>query len=165
HPLPPGLRGALTTSTVLHARVRPRALVRSLDGAWTESTLALKGRRVAAVSGLAEPGGFAAMLRELGAELVATLEYPDHYRYSPADWRAILSAAHRAELVLTTEKDLVKLEGFSPALASLYAVRLEIVMDEADESQLLAMVASCIERKRRATSGNPSVAAPAGAGR
>ncbi|MGO9265906.1 MAG: tetraacyldisaccharide 4'-kinase [Candidatus Binataceae bacterium] len=165
HSLPPGLRGALTTSTVLQARVRPRALVRSLDGAWTESTLALKGKRVAAVSGLAEPGGFAAMLRELGAKLVGTLEYRDHHRYSPADWRAILSAADGAELVLTTEKDLVKLEGFSPALASLYAVRLEIVMEAAEESQLLAMVTSCIERKRRASAGAPSVAAPAEAGR
>ncbi len=165
HSLPPGLRRALMTSTVLHARVRPRALVRSLDGAWTESTLALKGKRVAAVSGLAEPGGFAAMLRELGAKLVETLEYPDHHRYSPADWRAILSAADGAELVLTTEKDLVKLEGFSPALASLYAVRLEIVMEAADESELLAMVTSCIERKRRASAGAPSVAAPAEAGR
>ena len=101
------------------------------------------------------------MLRELGAELVATLEYPDHHRYSLADWRAIRSAADRAELVLTTEKDLVKLEGFSPALASLYAVRLEVVMDAADESQLFAMAASCIERRRRATRSATAPAGPA----
>lgn len=158
------LRAALATSVVLHARVRPRALIRSLAGAWTESPLALKGRRVVAVSGLAEPEGFSAMLRELGANLVKTLEYPDHHRYSPADWRDILDAADRAELVLTTEKDLVKLVGFSPALASLYAVRLEVVMDEADDARLCAMVASCIERQRRATAAVRTAAA-AGPGR
>ena len=158
--LAPALRAMLTTRPALHARIRPRALVRASAGGWIESPLDLNGKRVAVVSGLAAPDGFAAMLRELGAELVETLEYPDHHRYSPADWRAILRIADRTELVLTTEKDLVKLEGFSPALASLYAVRLEIVMDEADESQLLARVTSCIERKRRA--GAPSVAGPTG---
>jgi len=161
----PALRAALAAGTVLHATVKPRALVSSLHGAWTESALDIKDRRVVAVSGLAEPDGFSAMLRERGAELVKTLEYPDHHRYSPADWHEILNAADRAELVLTTEKDLVKLEGFSPALASLYAVRLEIVMDEADESQLCAMVSTCIEHRRRAGWCASPVAAPAGPNR
>lgn len=106
----PALRVALAASTVLHATVKPRALVRSIHGAWSESVLELEGRRVLAVSGLAEPEGFSAMLRERGANLVKTLEYPDHHRYSPADWCEIMSAASGAELVLTTEKDLVKLE-------------------------------------------------------
>jgi tetraacyldisaccharide 4'-kinase len=146
----PELRAALTTKTILHLTVKPRALVGSWQGAWTESALDLKDRRIVAVSGLADPQGFSAMLRGRGAIVTKTLEYPDHYRYSPADWRTILSAAEAAELVVTTEKDLVKLERFSPALATLYAVRLEVVMDEADEMALLKLVSTCIESRRLA---------------
>jgi len=40
------------------------------------------------------------------------------------------------------------LEAFSPSLASLYAVRLDVVMREADEAWLLGRIADCIERRR-----------------
>jgi tetraacyldisaccharide 4'-kinase len=154
----PSLRAVLSTAAVLRARVRPRTLVHSVNGHWTESALELKGKRVVAVTGLAEPAGFSLMLRELGADLIETLEYPDHCRYSPTDWDTIHDAATRADVVLTTEKDLVKLEGFSPALASLYAVRLEITMPESDDAQLFAMVANCIKERSR-----PGVLARTGA--
>jgi tetraacyldisaccharide 4'-kinase len=148
--LNPDLRAALATKTVLHATVKARAMVRSWLGAPIESALDLKDRRIVAVSGLADPQGFSAMLRDRGAIVTKTLEYPDHYRYLPADWRRILSAAESAELVVTTEKDLVKLERFSPTLATLYAIRLEVVMDEADEVTLLKLVSTCIESRRLA---------------
>jgi len=157
----PALRAALLTIAVLRASVRPRALVHSVNGRWTESALELKGKRVVAVSGLAEPAGFSAMLRELGAELIETLEYPDHYRYSPTDWDTIHNAAGRADLVLTTEKDLVKLEVFSPALASLYAVRLEIMMPERDDATLFAMVTTRIEERSRLGAVARTAAKPA----
>lgn len=144
----PELDGALAASTLLRATLKPRALIRSADGAWVESALALRGRRVVAVSGLADPGGFSATVRGLGAQLARTLEYPDHHRYSSADWDDIRRAADDAELVLTTEKDLVKLQAFSPALDALYALRVDVVMDEADETRLFAMATACIERRR-----------------
>jgi tetraacyldisaccharide 4'-kinase len=161
----PALQEALATKIVLHAAARPLALVRSSCGAWTESPLDLRDRRVVAVSGLADPHGFSAILRDRGAMVVKTFEYPDHYRYSPTDWLEILNAAQGAELVVTTEKDLVKLERFSPALASLYAVRLEVVMDEPDELALLKLVSTCIEGRRFAQSYATSASGPAGSHR
>jgi tetraacyldisaccharide 4'-kinase len=158
--LSPDLRAALATKTVLHATVKPRAMVRSWQGAWTESALDLIGRRIVAVSGLADPEGFSLMLRNRGAIVTKTLEYPDHHRYSAVDWRRILNAAESAELVVTTEKDLVKLERFSPALVTLYALRLEVVMDEADELALLKLVSTCLENRRLAAKCVLSKGAP-----
>jgi tetraacyldisaccharide 4'-kinase len=126
----------LSGGKVFHAAVCARALVVSEQTVWRETPLPLAGRRVLAVSGLADPAGFYAMIREADADLVGVLEYPDHHAYTAADWQAIVSAARSADLIVTTEKDLVKLERFPFARDSLYALRLEVKMDPADADAL-----------------------------
>ena len=61
---------------------------------------------------------------------------PDHHVYDSSDWQTILKAAADADIVLTTEKDLVKLEKFPFARDSLYALRLEVVMSAEDAARL-----------------------------
>ncbi|MGH7924423.1 MAG: tetraacyldisaccharide 4'-kinase, partial [Candidatus Binatus sp.] len=117
---------------VLHASVRPHSLLVIDNGAWRETPPGLAGRRVLAVSGLADPGAFYAMLRDLDADLVGVFDYPDHHAYTNADWQAIVNAMRNTDLVVTTEKDLVKLERFPFPRDSLYALRLEVTMDAAD---------------------------------
>ena len=70
------------------------------------------------------------------AELTGVLEYPDHYSYTLADWQRIARSAQNADMVVTTEKDLVKLERFPFVRDSLYALRLEVRWIE-DEDRLL----------------------------
>jgi tetraacyldisaccharide-1-P 4'-kinase len=126
----------LTARRVLHASVRPRALICIENGVWRETPLTLVGRRVLAVSGLADSSAFYAMLRDLDADLIAVFEYPDHHAYTNADWQAMVNAMRDADLVVTTEKDLVKLERFPFPRDSLYALRLEVTMDAADARAL-----------------------------
>jgi tetraacyldisaccharide 4'-kinase len=127
----------LESRKVLHASVRPRALIASANGAWREMPLALSARRIIAVSGLADSSGFYAMLHELEADLVGVFDYPDHHGYTSSDWQAIVSAMREADaVVVTTEKDLVKLERFPFPRDSLYALRLEVTMDPADARAL-----------------------------
>jgi tetraacyldisaccharide 4'-kinase len=126
----------LTAHKILHASVRPRAFIVIENSVWRETPLTLVGRRVLAVSGLADPSAFYAMLRELDADLIGVFEYPDHYAYSNADWQAIVNAMRDTDLVVTTEKDLVKLERFPFPRDSLYALRLEVTMDAADARAL-----------------------------
>lgn len=135
---------------VYRAALRPRALVRAAAQRWQELPLALGGRRVLALSGLADASGFHAMLAGLHAQVVATLEFPDHHAYSLADWQCVASAAAKAEMVVTTEKDLVKLQRFTLATDSLYAVRLEVSMG-ADEQRLLDLVAGALRGPKSAT--------------
>src|SRR5271170_7687665 len=92
----------LTRGNMLHASVRPRAL----------------------------------LLRELDADLVGVFEYPDHHAYTSADWQAIVKAMRSTEVVVTTEKDLVKLDRFPFPRDSLYALRLEVTMDVDDARAL-----------------------------
>jgi tetraacyldisaccharide 4'-kinase len=138
----------LRDKPILRAMIRPRNLVHAQRAGWRESPLAFAGRRVLAVSGLADASGFHAMLRELGANLVRAIEYPDHHDYGPGDWENIVAAASDAEMAVTTEKDLVKLERFSSPGLSLYALRLEVSMDERDESRLFAAIMERIRRPR-----------------
>jgi tetraacyldisaccharide 4'-kinase len=140
------MRDVLRDKPILQAMIRPRNLVHAEHEGWRETPLALVDRRVIAVSGLADASGFHAMLRELGANLVRAIEYPDHHDYGPADWENIVRAASSAEMLVTTEKDLVKLERFSSHGLSLYALRLEVSMDERDEGRLFMAIMERIHK-------------------
>ncbi len=137
---------------LLQASIQPSALVQVSGDQWLQRPIALQGRRVVAVSGLANPAAFTTMLTRLGAEVESSLVFADHHRYSPRDWEAIRSAASRTDLIITTEKDLVKLQAFSPHIASLYALRLGIVVDAEDEGRFLEIV---IDRIRNFATKSP----------
>jgi tetraacyldisaccharide-1-P 4'-kinase len=131
---------------IIRAAIRPRALVHADAAGWHETPLALAGRRVVAVSGVADPASFHAMLTRLGATLVATLDYPDHHDYTPHDLENILCAARNADQIVTTEKDLVKLERFPMANVSIYALRLEVSMVADDETRVFDLIAARTHR-------------------
>ena len=141
---------------LLRATLRPRALISpsGSGGRWIEGPLSLMGRRVVAVSGLADAGGFYRMLREMETDLVGVLEYPDHHVYTTADWHSIVAAGRGGAVFVTTEKDLVKLERFPFERDSLYALRLEVVMDLDDETRLVEMIVAKRVHPRAAASAN-----------
>ncbi|HUN58583.1 MAG TPA: tetraacyldisaccharide 4'-kinase [Candidatus Binataceae bacterium] len=155
-------RRLLESRLMLHARLEPRALVTpepppedlTAPPRWREYPLALDGRRVVALSGLADPSGFHAMLTRLGADVIATLAYPDHHDYGPYDVENILEAARNAEMVVTTAKDLVKLEYFPLTGLRLYALRVDLTMPQADTERLLEMAKAAIAKARGRTETN-----------
>jgi tetraacyldisaccharide 4'-kinase len=88
----------------------------------------LNGKRVCAFAGIAHPESFRKTVESMGAEVVAFKTYPDHHHYTPADMKDILkvSQEHRAEIILTTEKDGVKLSGLSDAVPNICMLRIEM---------------------------------------
>lgn len=94
----------------------------------TEPLAFLKGRRVFAFSGIATPESFEKFLRDLGALLVGRERFPDHYRYEPDDVTELfrLAQAERAECVVTTEKDAVRISAAAAFPLPLFYLRLEI---------------------------------------
>lgn len=127
------------------AALTPRALVVPDGDEWIEKPLAeLAGRRVMAVSGVANPDAFYEMLRRWGAQIVGVLQFPDHHWYDAADWRTITTAARAADLVVTTEKDLVKLERFPFAKGTVAALRLGVEVDSA--ARLLEAVSTAVKK-------------------
>ena len=111
-------------------RFAPQALVESDRGRWRELPLTLlSGRRVAIVCGIAEPLPFYTTVREWEAQIEEILEYPDHHRYTQADWQRISRDTRDLDLIVTTEKDLVKLESFPFAKGKLVALRIAPEID------------------------------------
>ncbi|MBW7934132.1 MAG: tetraacyldisaccharide 4'-kinase [Gemmatimonadaceae bacterium] len=88
--------------------------LRRWDGAGVAQAAALSGERVLAVSGIGAPEAFAAQLRALGAEVEAT-PYGDHHDFSASDITALVAGAARADRVVCTLKDAVKLGPRWPA--------------------------------------------------
>ncbi len=86
--------------------------IRPLHEQPPEMSSDLNGRRVFATAGIASFDSFVETLRQVGAEIAGTWRLPDHYRYTPADVQEVQRRARecRAELVVVTEKDAVKLE-------------------------------------------------------
>jgi tetraacyldisaccharide 4'-kinase len=91
----------------------------------------LRGKRVLAVSGIANPRGFRRTLVEAGAQVVSGIAFPDHHAFTPEDCARMVreASAVAAELIVTTEKDAVRLvAGWStgfPLLA--LGIRLEVI--------------------------------------
>jgi tetraacyldisaccharide 4'-kinase len=98
---PPGLRGR-----VLPARTVATALVRGPELTPVGQPSALAGARVALACAIAHPERFVRVVQDLGATVVALRARRDHGRLSGED----LSCPRGADLLLVTEKDLVKLE-------------------------------------------------------
>jgi tetraacyldisaccharide 4'-kinase len=87
----------------------------------------LRGRAVLLLCGLARPGAFRRTVEGLGARVVAERRHPDHHRFTPAELAEALAAAAAAgaELVVTTEKDAVRLEPGQACEPRLAVVRIE----------------------------------------
>ncbi len=89
-----------------------------------EPPSAVQGRCVYAFAGVARPESFLDTVRELSAVLVGSRFFSDHHWFTQAELDDLLREAKRrqAEMLLTTEKDLVRLPAGFPA----WAVRLEV---------------------------------------
>jgi len=91
----------------------------------------LKGRRILAFAGLADPEYFFELLRSLGGVLAEEMVFPDHHWYTERDLKIIQKMMPGVECIVTTEKDMVRLEGLN--LEGLPIRVLEIKMEISDQ--------------------------------
>ncbi|HET9065792.1 MAG TPA: tetraacyldisaccharide 4'-kinase [Gemmatimonadales bacterium] len=95
------------------ARLEIRGLVGLVSGREWPFTM-LDGRRVVVASAIADPAAFVAQIKRAGAQVqVAT--WKDHHIYQDADVAWLAHAAIRADHVVITAKDAVKLRDRWPA--------------------------------------------------
>jgi tetraacyldisaccharide 4'-kinase len=119
--------GPLAWAEVRHA---PLDLIDSAGGSTPPADLA--GKRVVAFCGIGNPEAFRRTLAGLGAEILAFRAFADHYPYHAQDVSDLSAwaAEHKAELALTTQKDLVKLR--TPRLGSTPLRALRIGLEVID---------------------------------
>jgi len=143
----PGLPRALSGKPSYGMRFESTTLSETLSGKWQERPAGnLAGARAVAVCGIAQPEGFYRLLEQWDVSIQEVFEYPDHYRYTTADWQKISRWSQRTDFVVTTEKDLVKLEAFPFATGKLVALRIDVQVDRGDE--LIESVLEKIEGER-----------------
>jgi tetraacyldisaccharide 4'-kinase len=130
---------------VHRVRFEASELIESADGRWRKVPLgSLAGRHVVAVVGVAKPDSFYDSLRAWEATIDDVFEFPDHHRYTHADWQHISRSGLQADVVVTTEKDLVKLGAFPFATGKLVALR--IVPDVERSEELIEAVLARVGR-------------------
>ena len=150
------LRRALGIEMMFHLRRELRP-ARWVEG--DESTVPI-GAPVLAVAGVARPASFFADLAAAGWLVAGTLAFGDHHRFTDRDLGSIAQAARAAGagLVLTTEKDAVRLEGCRLDNLRLAAVPLGVTIEpEADFGDWLV---ARIRDGSRGSPRQPSMAAP-----
>ena len=102
-----------------------------LQNLWSEERLelsALKGKKVAAICGIAVPESFENYLRALGGTIVYHECYVDHHRYRESEIEEFCKKAieHGAEMFVTTEKDAVRIPKVDTAGLPFLFLRVEI---------------------------------------
>ncbi len=75
---------------------------------------ALEGKRVVAASAISDPHSFVVQTKATGA-LVQVATWPDHHEFRDEDLAWLAKAARKADFLVVTQKDAVKLRGRWPA--------------------------------------------------
>jgi tetraacyldisaccharide 4'-kinase len=93
----------------------------------------LKGKRVLAFSGIANPEYFTTSLKELGAIVAKELIFPDHHWYSSIDHNRIEEISREVNFAVTTEKDMVKIDSSFLNNVKTFALSIELRLEREEE--------------------------------
>ena len=88
----------------------------------------LAGKKVASLSGIAQPEGFEQSLVKLGAELVYSKRFADHHRFTQQEILNVINRSKKraAEIIVTTQKDAVRFPKIDRRDLPVYFMRVEI---------------------------------------
>ncbi|MBE6406298.1 MAG: tetraacyldisaccharide 4'-kinase [Lentisphaerae bacterium] len=115
---------------------RPKYLEAVFKKGEVQPLTALQGKKVASISAIANPPSFEGFLQELGAELVLKRRYADHHRYRQQEMINFVNDAKAAgaEMIVTTEKDAVRMPRLDRCDIEILFLRVEIDILNGQES-------------------------------
>jgi tetraacyldisaccharide 4'-kinase len=103
----------------------------------------LIGREVVAFAGIARPEKFYATLRRIGAQVVATRDFPDHHVFTQREIAALIDdATRRRAILVTTEKDMARLRPHAARAVATLPVTLRF-----EEPQTVRQMLRALRRK------------------
>jgi tetraacyldisaccharide 4'-kinase len=123
-PLENKIREICPGARVFHSDYEPVDLAG--PGEEREELDTLKGKKILALSGVANPNSFSSMLRKCGMKIIGEAIFPDHHRYTGKDLSYIEEKAKAADCIVTTEKDMVKLKTLNIDRLPIRALRIEM---------------------------------------
>jgi tetraacyldisaccharide 4'-kinase len=88
----------------------------------------LQGKKIASLSGIAQPESFEVSLQKLGGELVYSKRFADHHRFSQQEILNVInrSKKRQAQAIITTQKDAVRFPKIDRRDLPFYFMRVEI---------------------------------------
>jgi tetraacyldisaccharide 4'-kinase len=119
------------SARLYHSHYEPVSLVNREGG--EEEPSSLRGKKVLALSGIANPNYFSSLLMKCGMEIVRELIFPDHHLYTTKDLSSIEEKGEGIDCVVTTEKDMVKLKKLNIIHLPIRALRIEMRIWEEKE--------------------------------
>lgn len=131
------LRRHNRTAEIVECQHQPLFLQNLYDAADRRPLADLRGKFIAAISGIARPESFEGSLIALGAHLEITKSFADHHRFTDRELQEFAARCSRRDLefIVTTEKDSVrfpqKIEGLETPV---YYLRVEIEILTGHES-------------------------------
>ena len=115
-------------------RFTPRGIIDVSNGSDVRLELVAR-ERVVVFSGIGNAGAFRTSVLSQGLTVVDEVIFPDHHAYSTSDIDCVRARAARvgASVLVTTEKDAVKLQRFPSLPMRVWAVRLETQVLDGEE--------------------------------
>jgi tetraacyldisaccharide 4'-kinase len=123
-PLEEELRKRHPSLPIFHSHFEPLGLIGPREE--REELHALRGKKVLALSGIANPDSFSSLLKKCGMQVIREKVFPDHHRYTQEDIRSIGEKKGGVDWIVTTEKDMVKLAGLDMGHLPIRALHIEM---------------------------------------
>ena len=120
----------------------------SVDGSERLPLSALKDARIGAFSGIASPESFENMLSAYDAKIMYNERFLDHHRFTEREIIGLYERANaeQIDMIVTTEKDAVRLFDWIKPPVPLYYLRLEIDILSGEEDFKQAATRICLPR-------------------
>ena len=119
------------SSPIFHSHYESAGLIGPKEE-WEECR-SLKGKKVLALSGIANPIYFSHLLKKCGMEVIKEEIFPDHHLYTQKDLASIEEKSKGLDWIVTTEKDMLKLKNLKIDHLPLRALRIEVKIWEEEE--------------------------------
>ncbi|MCJ7812020.1 tetraacyldisaccharide 4'-kinase, partial [bacterium] len=139
-----------TDAQIFSATHEPRNFISLQDGRTCKLNI-LKGKKVLGFSGIGNPDSFEKILQSIDVRLLDLIVFRDHYWYKPKDLERILKIAEtrKADALVTTEKDYVRLPLDWCPLIPTYYLKIEFEMQKGFEELKSLLDSIFISEKSR----------------
>tara|TARA_B100000315_G_scaffold33208_1_gene27882 strand:+ start:1382 stop:2473 length:1092 start_codon:yes stop_codon:yes gene_type:complete len=106
----------------------------------------LNKKKIVLFCAIGEPNSFRKRVEQYGAEIVHYRYFPDHYVYKTGDLQSLHKTAEnlKADFILTTQKDSVKIKEVASAFPLIWTVMMKIEFSKGEETFQKALF-SCIK--------------------
>lgn len=129
--LPVEARKRIDEKPVFFSWQKPDCIINGLQEVEIQAEF-LRGKEVALVSAIANPGRFRDMAEQLGWRVAHHATFDDHHRLSDAELSRVISMANGLPIVVT-EKDWVKTPTWFRNMPLSYALRIRVGIGEESE--------------------------------